>query len=105
TTDGSTPKILANYLVSTMGNRARQVLFFAESGDDDNNPATPSENDDSDPTTPDPVVPIIGFNRQWTINAWRLRAGWARDTRNDYLLPTRGTFNSIAAEIALPGSD
>ncbi|MFA6987010.1 MAG: BamA/TamA family outer membrane protein, partial [Arenimonas sp.] len=43
--------------------------------------------------------------RQWTINAWTTRLGWAVDTRNDYLLPTRGMLNRLQAEIALPGSD
>lgn len=107
TTDGSTPAVLANYLVSTMGNRERQVLFSVDTSttDDDNNPATPVENDDTDPTTTDPVVPVHSRNRQWTINTWRLRAGWARDTRNDFLLPSAGTYHAISAEIALPGSD
>ena len=109
TTDGSTPAVLANYLVSTMGERARPLLGYqpgANVADNDNNPATPVENDDADPTTPDPPgPPVYSTNRQWTINAWRMRAGWSRDTRNDYLLPTAGTFHSVGAEIALPGSD
>ena len=132
TTDGSTPAILANYLVSTMGERARQIAYYTLSGDDDGderipNPAydpvtnpnvpqtipapcvatntcTPRENDDGAPGA-DPLVPVIGGNRQWTINAWRLRAGWARDSRNDYLLPSAGSYNSFGAEIVLPGSD
>ena len=136
TTDGSTPKSLANYLVSTMGNRERPILAYSPSGDDDGdespipNPAydpnqptsptnqpflpapcfgppntcTPSTDDDGNPGL-DPLLPIRSLNRQWTINSWRMRGGWARDTRNDYLLPSAGTYNSISAEVALPGSD
>ena len=29
---------------------------------------------------------------------------WARDTRNDYFTPTRGTFQRVSAEFTLPGS-
>jgi len=135
TTDHSTPLSLANYLVSTMGERARSIAGYNPSPDDDGdqtipNPAfdptkpvsstnsptlpapcvgppftcTPSTDDDGIPGT-DPLIPVLSFNRQWTINAWRMRASWARDTRNDYLLPSSGTYNSIGAEIALPGSD
>ena len=133
TTDGSTPKVLANYLVSTMGERERPILYYNPSGDDDGdeilrdangNPildssghtqpapcATPApgtctaRTDDDGTAGLDPLVPVHSLNRQWTINAWRMRAGWSRDTRNDYLLPTAGTYNALSAEIALPGSD
>ena len=43
--------------------------------------------------------------REWVVNAWTARFGWALDTRNDYLLPSRGMLNRVQAEIALPGSD
>ena len=46
-----------------------------------------------------------GSNRLWTVNTWRMQAGWARDSRNDFIAPTAGTYNRIGAEIALPGSD
>ncbi len=39
-----------------------------------------------------------------TFHTWRLEAGWARDSRNRYFNPTRGTFQQLGAEIALPGS-
>ena len=105
TYDGSTPPQVINYLVQTLGDRLRTGGGEIPSGDDDNNPATPSTNDDADPTTPDPVIVIPGTNRQWTINAWTTRIGWAVDTRNDYLLPSRGMLNRLQAEVALPGSD
>ena len=34
-----------------------------------------------------------------------MRAAWSRDSRNDFLLPTRGTYHRLGAEIVLPGSD
>ena len=33
-----------------------------------------------------------------------LTVGWARDTRNDYFMPTGGTYQRVSAEVALPGS-
>ncbi|MEO7252228.1 MAG: outer membrane protein assembly factor BamA, partial [Arenimonas sp.] len=105
TYDGSTPPQVIDYLVRTLGDRARFGGGTIPSGDDDNNPATPSENDDADPTTPDPVIVIPGTSRQWTVNAWSTRIGWALDTRNDYLLPSRGMLNRLLAEVSLPGSD
>lgn len=119
TSDGSTPYTLINYLVSTLGDRARFPFLHA---DDDglsgpNDP--PIDNDDADPANPDtpisvdctlPSPPGISANicspyRKWNINAWRLGASWARDSRNDYLLPTRGTYHRFASDIVLPGSD
>ena len=105
TYDGSTPPQVIDYLVQTLGDRLRFGGGEFPSGDDDNNPATPSTNDDADPSTPDPLIVIPGTNRQWTINAWTTRVGWSFDTRNDYLLPSRGMLNRLQAEIALPGSD
>jgi outer membrane protein insertion porin family len=107
TYDNSTPPQVIDYLVSTMGDRARYPVFQVDHStiDDDHNPATPSTNDDGDPTTPDGIQTITGGNRQWIINAWTFRTGWSRDTRNDYLLPTRGTLNRLQVEVALPGSD
>lgn len=106
TTDGSTatPFTLTNYLVSTLGDRQHFPLYHVN---DDGDPDTDSANDDADPSTPDTPVPIDGLspNRQWNINAWRLRAAWASDSRNDYLLPTRGTYHRLGAEVVLPGSD
>jgi outer membrane protein insertion porin family len=95
------------YLVSTMGDRANFPVVNVDHSliDDDNNTATPSTNDDSDPSTPDGIVPVSGPNREWVVNAWTFRAGWARDTRNDYLLPTHGMLNRISVEGSLPGSD
>ena len=103
TFDGSTPPDVIGYLVDTLGDRARGPVIDNSLIDNDRNPATPSTNDDGDPAHPDGIV--TGGTRQWTVNAWTFRTGWARDTRNDYLLPTRGTLNRVQLEASLPGSD
>lgn len=100
TQDGFTPEPLIQYLASTLGDRQRFPQFHI---DDDRDPETPPENDDDDPSTTDPLQ--SGGSRQWNVNAWRLQTGWVRDSRNDFLLPTRGTYHRINAEVVLPGSD
>jgi outer membrane protein insertion porin family len=106
TYDGSTPPEVINYLVSTLGDRAREggITYDGDTIDNDGDPNTPAADDDGDPG-PDPDVIIPGVIRQWTINAWTARFGWALDTRNNYLLPSAGMLNSVQAEVALPGSD
>ena len=104
TYDQSTPPEVINYLVSTLGDRFREGGGTFPSGDDDFDLSTPSADDDGDPGL-DPDVFQPGFSRTWVINAWTARFGWALDTRNDYLLPSRGMLNRVSAEIALPGSD
>lgn len=89
TTDGSTPPMLVDYLVDTLGERARFPVFLLD--------------DDDDPDTPD--LEIEGDNRKWIINAWRAQLAWGRDSRNDFLLPTRGTYHRVHGEFVLPGSD
>jgi outer membrane protein insertion porin family len=106
TTDGATPYTLINYLVSTMGDRQRGPSFTCHTDDDGDNDPTDIANDDADPATTDtPTGTCFGISRIWNVNAWRLRGSWARDTRNDFLLPTRGTYHRLGAEIVLPGSD
>lgn len=89
TSDGSTPPELIDYLVNTLGDRARFPVICV---DVDLDPSTPCEEQ-------------VGGNRLWTINAWRTQFGWAHDSRNDFFAPTAGTYNRIGAEVALPGSD
>jgi outer membrane protein insertion porin family len=100
TDDNNTPPPLIDYLVNSLGDRARFPQFHI---DDDLDADTPIENDDDDPTTTDPLQ--LGPFRKWNINAWRVQLGWQRDSRNDFLMPTRGMFHRIGAEIVLPGSD
>jgi outer membrane protein insertion porin family len=54
--------------------------------------------------TPQPLVDYIDALNQRTFHAWRTELSWARDSRNAYFNPTRGTFQRVAAEITLPGS-
>lgn len=54
--------------------------------------------------TPDSIVDYIDALGQRTFHTWRGQLGWARDTRNDYLQPTRGTLQRVSLEAALPGS-
>src|SRR5207344_2483654 len=89
TSDGTTPLSVSQYLVDTLGDRARFTSYYFDT--------------DGDPLTPPVLVP--GPNRQWVVNAWTLKGGYTVDTRNNFLFPTRGTLHSISAEVALPGSD
>jgi outer membrane protein insertion porin family len=45
-----------------------------------------------------------GNIEQRTFHAWRMEAGWRRDSRNRYFNPTRGGFQELGAEVVLPGS-
>ncbi len=55
-------------------------------------------------STPDSIVDYIDAVGRRTFHAWRTQVGWARDTRNDFFMPTRGLFQRVSAEITLPGS-
>ncbi|WP_454832892.1 outer membrane protein assembly factor BamA [Pseudoxanthomonas wuyuanensis] len=54
--------------------------------------------------TPQAIIDYIDAIGQRTFHAWRGELGWARDTRNDYFMPTRGLYQRLSAELALPGS-
>ena len=54
--------------------------------------------------TPQPIVDYIDALNRRTFHAWRTELSWARDSRNAYWNPTRGTFQRLAAELTLPGS-
>lgn len=55
-------------------------------------------------STPYPIIDYINALNRRTFNSWRTELAWARDTRNDYFAPTRGTFQRISLETTLPGS-
>ncbi len=107
TVDGSTPASLIQNLVDELGDRARNT--FTCNG--------PDTDTDADTDGPGPIVDgpdtdtdiltgtCTGGFRKWTINTWTLQAGWQRDSRNKFFAPTRGAYQRIGAEIALPGSD
>lgn len=54
--------------------------------------------------TPQPIIDYIDALDRRTFNAWRTEMSWARDSRNAYWNPTRGSFQRVAAELTLPGS-
>jgi len=55
-------------------------------------------------STPTSIIDYVDALDQRTFHAWRAQLAWARDTRNDYFTPTRGTFQRVSAEVTLPGS-
>ena len=99
TTLGSTPLPLIEYLDDVLGTVPYFPCFDV---DDDNDPNTPATDDDG---TTGPDTQICGFNQTWPVQQIRAQAGWGRDSRNDYLLPTRGTYHRVNAEFSFPGSD
>ncbi|HWR95364.1 MAG TPA: outer membrane protein assembly factor BamA [Arenimonas sp.] len=102
TTLGATPKPLIDYLDQVIGTQPYYPCYDNATIDNDNNPATPSEDDDG---VPGLDSEICGFNQSWPVTQFRAQTGWGRDSRNDYLLPTRGTYNRIGVEFSFPGSD
>jgi outer membrane protein insertion porin family len=99
TTLGSTPRPLVDYLSDIFG---PQPFFPCFDVDDDSDPNTPSTDDDG---TPGPDTQLCGFNQTWPVKQIRAQAGWGRDSRNDFLLPTRGTYHRVNAEFSFPGSE
>ena len=90
TTDGATAPEFIDYLIAnhkSPGDRERFPCY-----DVDNDPSTPCD------TT-------LAFNRMWRVNSWRAIGNWARDSRNDFFAPTRGTYHRVSLEATLPGSD
>jgi outer membrane protein insertion porin family len=55
-------------------------------------------------SSPQSIIDYIDAFDTRTFHAWRGEIAWARDTRNDFLQPTRGTLQRVSAEITLPGS-
>ena len=55
-------------------------------------------------STPQSIIDYIDAIGTKTFHSWRTELGWARDTRNDYFMPTRGTYQRIGLETTLPGS-
>lgn len=55
-------------------------------------------------TTPQAIIDYINAIGTRTFHAWRTELGWARDTRNDFFMPTRGMYQRVGLETTLPGS-
>jgi outer membrane protein insertion porin family len=88
-----------------MGDRLRDPVLVPDDVDDDDDDTTPSTNDNPPGGEPDPFHEVEGVTRHWVVNALTTRANWAYDTRNDFLLPTRGISHHLSMEATLPGSD
>src|SRR5690606_40573064 len=54
--------------------------------------------------TPRAIVDYVDAAGQRSFHAWRTELGWARDTRNDFFMPTSGTYQRVGLELTLPGS-
>jgi|APFre7841882724_1041349.scaffolds.fasta_scaffold11346_3 outer membrane protein insertion porin family len=54
--------------------------------------------------TPPEIIDFINDVGKRTFSTWGLQAGWSRDSRNKFFAPTRGGFQRVGAEVALPGS-
>ncbi len=46
-------------------------------------------------STPPSIIDYIDAVGSRTFHAWRTELGWARDSRNDYFMPTRGTYQRV----------
>lgn len=55
-------------------------------------------------STPISIQDYIDAVGQNTFHAWRWQLGYSRDTRNDYFMPSRGSYHRSTLEIAMPGS-
>jgi len=54
--------------------------------------------------TPQSIIDYIDAIGQRTFHSGRTEVGWAHDTRNDYFMPTRGTYQRVGVELTTPGS-
>jgi len=55
-------------------------------------------------STPDVIIDYIDALGQRTFHTWRTQIGWARNSIDNSFTPSRGMYQRIAAEVALPGS-
>ena len=56
---------------------------------------------------PDPSTQVADFEQQTggEYVTYTLTAGWSNDTRDSYLLPTKGSLVSFVTDVSTPGSD
>ena len=54
--------------------------------------------------TPQAIINYIDSLGHHTFHTWNTQVTWSHDTRNRYWNPTRGSLQSLSAEITLPGS-
>ncbi|MGH8076808.1 MAG: outer membrane protein assembly factor BamA [Lysobacter sp.] len=55
-------------------------------------------------STPQVINDYIDALGRRTFHTWRTQIGWARNSVDNSFTPTRGMYQRVAAEIALPGS-
>ena len=55
-------------------------------------------------STPQVITDYIDALGQRTFHTWRSQVGWARNSVDNTFTPTRGMYQRVAAEVALPGS-
>src|SRR5690606_26912061 len=55
-------------------------------------------------SSPESIVDYIDAVGSRTFHSWRSELAWARDSRNDFLQPTRGTLQRVSLETTLPGA-
>lgn len=55
-------------------------------------------------STPQVITDYIDALGQRTFHTWRTQIGWARNSIDNSFTPSRGMYQRIAAEVALPGS-
>ncbi len=55
-------------------------------------------------TTPQVLIDYITAVGHTTFKTWSADLSWARDSRNNFFAPTRGTYQRLGIQIALPGS-
>ncbi|QSX77243.1 outer membrane protein assembly factor BamA [Agrilutibacter solisilvae] len=55
-------------------------------------------------STPEPIRDYIAALNTRTFHAWRMEAGWSRNSVDNALTPSRGTHQRIWLETTLPGS-
>jgi len=54
--------------------------------------------------TPDVIIDYLNDVDHDTFRTLRADLSWAKDSRNNFFAPTRGTYQRFGAEVALPGS-
>jgi outer membrane protein insertion porin family len=54
--------------------------------------------------TPAVITDYIKAIGAYTFHSWRTQLAWSRDTRNDYFMPSIGTYQRASVEATLPGS-
>ncbi|RMH91136.1 outer membrane protein assembly factor BamA [Lysobacter pythonis] len=55
-------------------------------------------------STPEVIIDYINAVGNRTFHSWRTQLAYARDTRNDALRPSAGTYQRVSLEATLPGS-